>query len=259
MKYLKLVFCFVFMGVAQIMARPTDTLVRVNRELPAFTRIVINDGVEVVFTTGDYACTIECKPGNDVYLVTTVSKSVLTVKSSSLKIGTKLYLSAPRLEAVEIRVAGSFTAENPIIADNIEFELKGTASIRTNGIRAKHVTIRQSGTTSFSDKESVISNSTEAILYGVGNMQYNVMSSKKISLAIKGSGMLKVLGSLTSPLLDVSVNGLGNLQCEGIDAQQTSASLKGAGIIRLSGETVSLQTNLAGLGILNTDRLIISK
>ena len=259
MKTIRLIMSLVCMCATISMARPTDTLVRVSRDLPAFSEIEIQDGLEVVFTTGEFACTIESKPGNDVYVVTTVNKSVLTVRASSLKFGTKVYLSAPQLERVSINVAGVFTAETPIMANDILFELKGTATMRTAGVRARHVTIRQSGTTNFFDQGTILSTSIDAVLYGVGTMQFRSLGAKNISLGIKGSGVLKVLESVTAPLLETVVNGLGGLHCEGLDVQQTNAVLKGAGIIRLAGKTVSLQSKVAGLGVLNTDNLIIQR
>ena len=243
------------MGVSTLWGRPTDSLVTVSRPVPAFSRIVIQDGVDVVFATGDYACSITCKPGNDAYVVTTVSKSVLTIQLSAVKIGTTVYLSAPSLEMVEVQVAGRFRAETPIRGEELLFELKGTASIQTCGIQARKITVRQYGTTLFRDLGTLSAHTVEAALYGVGNMQFHAMQAQHTQLSIKGSGMLRVTDSLASSMIDLSVNGLGSIQCDDVDAGTTKAELKGAGLIRLAGKTAQLQSKVAGIGNLNTDFL----
>ena len=92
-------------------------------------------------------------------------------------------------------------------------------------------------------------------MYGVGSMQMDSLRAKSVMLHIKGSGAIKVIGCVNAPLLEVLVNGLGSLQCRGVDAQQTNAELKGAGLIRLEGKTVHLQSNVVGLGKLDTEKL----
>lgn len=255
MRYLYCLLCGMFLAMGYAWARPSDTIVRVDRPLPAFSQIVIQDGVEVFFTTGSFGCVIECRPGNDSFLVTEVEKSVLTLRITAPKIGTRVYLSAPQLERVEIATIGSFTALNPLQAGHLELLLKGAARMETRGVRASTLSVKQYGTAMFKDMGNIAAHQVEALMYGVGSMQMDSLRAKSVMLHIKGSGAIKVIGCVNAPLLEVLVNGLGSLQCRGVDAQQTNAELKGAGLIRLEGKTVHLQSNVVGLGKLDTEKL----
>ncbi|MCD8029965.1 MAG: DUF2807 domain-containing protein [Bacteroides sp.] len=168
--------------------------VSVTRQVAPFTEIELTCVGNIRFTQSDtYSLRLE---GTEDYV-----KAVTTeVKGSTLQIGCKekkkfnngkiqmtVHLSAPSLEAVNIKGVGDFTNEGVLQCDKLTLRLQGVGNFNVNKLRAEEVSLD---------------------LTGVGNMKVD-LECDNLYARMSGVGQMELSGR--TRVADIRRTGVGSL------------------------------------------------
>lgn len=232
--------------------------VSAKRDVAPFSSILVEGAYKVVFTTGDYAMSLEGK--NQEVIDRTITnvrddKTLVIKPEGTIRTSVVVYVSAPKLENVSINGTCSFQINSLKTDSNLSLAVKGAGSISSNGISCQKLRVSQRGGSSFNDAGKIECQELDLDLSGAGKFVSANLKCTDATLDIEGAGKCEVNSSLTANKAKFTLSGAGKMNINGIDATDVDATINGVGKIILAGKATTVHTQINGVGSINTSNL----
>lgn len=249
---------FVLIGIVALLA---SCKVETEKDLgPVTTRTItieqfnqldisINCDVEYV-PSDSFSVTITAPAKQMDNIALTVSDSTLTINhnnsttpgviwiiNNSGPAANKIVVKAPYLACINVAGSAELVCKEPLKANNMELNVRGSGSISTPSIVARVVTTSVAGSGTIEATNIMTQNFTTTVA-GSGTIEAALTQANGINTTVAGSGTISL-----------ALKNCGNIK----------ADISGSGTTTLSGNAKSLEQSLSGSGEINTDNLKLAQ
>ena len=145
----------------------------------------------------------------------------------------KVYIASAPILAVEINGAGTFNCKDSLATDNFQASITGSGDVYVK----KLVTF-------------TLNNS----IAGSGKIVIDDADIRSAEFTIAGSGYIST-SLRNAELTKLDISGSGNMDVDFFNCKNVSANIAGSGNFNLSGSVTSLDSGIAGVGGIETNKL----
>lgn len=215
----------------------------------SFDKLNIQNGIDVVYTISD-STSIMVEAGENVInnvRFETSGSNVLTISydehpgsnrfdiisfnNASLNI--KVYIASAPIKEVEINGAGTFNCKDSLTIDNFQATVIGSGDVYVKKL------------TAFTLNNSIA---------GSGKIVIDDADIRSAEFTIAGSGYIST-SLRNAELTKLDISGSGNMDVDFFNCKNVSANIAGSGNFNLSGSVTSLDSGIAGVGGIETNKL----
>lgn len=214
----------------------------------SFDKLQVQDGIDVVYTISD-STSIMLEAGENVInnvCFEVNSSNVLTISYNhpnkdrfdiinfnSPSPNVKAYIASAPILSVEINGAGTFNCKDSLATDNFQASITGSGDVYVK----KLVTF-------------TLNNS----ITGSGKIVIDDADIRSAEFTIAGSGYIST-SLRNAELTKLDISGSGNMDVDFFNCKNVSANIAGSGNFNLSGSVTSLDSGIAGVGGIETNKL----
>lgn len=214
----------------------------------SFDKLQVQDGIDVVYTISD-STSIMLEAGENVInnvCFEVNSSNVLTISYNhpnkdrfdiinfnSPSPNVKVYIASAPILSVEINGAGTFNCKDSLATDNFQASITGSGDVYVK----KLVTF-------------TLNNS----IAGSGKIVIDDADIRSAEFTIAGSGYIST-SLRNAELTKLDISGSGNMDVDFFNCKNVSANIAGSGNFNLSGSVTSLDSGIAGVGGIETNKL----
>lgn len=186
----------------------------------SFRNIVITGSSDVVFRQSRNGKTTVWIEGTEEDINSTsvkASHGTLTVSNSggsrfmgfSSGNDAKIYVEAPKLDAVTVTGSGDFDAKNMVKTSSLSIVVNGSGDVELSDISCHDLSVVVRGSGDVDIDRAAVSHSADLSIAGSGDIEAKFVNSGNINCSVKGSGDIELSGEARS--LDKKVSGSGDI------------------------------------------------
>ena len=186
----------------------------------SFRKIVITGSADVVFRqsrNGRTTVWIEGTEGDINSTSVKASYGTLNVSNSggsrfmgfSSGNDAKVYVEAPKLDAVTLTGSGDFDAKNMISTSSLSIVVNGSGDVELSDVNCRNLSVALKGSGDVEIDRAAVGHGADLLVEGSGDIEAKFVNSGDIKCSVKGSGDIKLSGEARS--LDKKVAGSGEI------------------------------------------------
>lgn len=146
----------------------------------------------------------------------------------------KIHVTAPSVPTINVDGVGTFTCKDTISVDRFAAVVMGSGQININSV--------------------VCQQDAEMSIQGSGTLEIANIAAQHANYFIGGSGDIEAKQSKV-PASMITINGSGDISVDNDDCGSIKTLIQGSGVIKLTGTAASVEKNIQGSGIIDTENL----